>query len=347
MQTSITLPYESTSPSFAKPPVHRGAYSAVCGRVTMGKNAWLGALTLVRADGHVVKIGDDVHLDARSTVHIAHDVFPCIIGDRVTAGKNTCIHACTVGSNVVIGDNCVILDGAVVSDNIVLEPGSLVFPSSKLESGFLYAGMPAKAMRPIDLDEIAQSAAAVRARHDERRSVDPRARPGANSQIHPSVFIAASATVKGRIVAAESSSVFFSNELDAGNATITIGERTNIQDNTIIRCSGDGFRIGRELTVGHNVMLQDCTIGDHSLIGIGSKVTKGTVIGNHVLLAAGARTEENQVLEDGFLYTGTPARKRAPLDAKKREMIKSTIWTYCFYSQEFKGAQQRLLGVPA
>lgn len=347
MQTSITLPYEGASPSFASPALHRGVYSAVCGRVTIGKNAWLGALTLVRADGHVVKIGDDVHLDARSTVHIAHDVFPCIIGDRVTAGKNTCIHACTVGSNVVIGDNCVILDGAVVSDNIVLEPDSLVFPSSKLESGFLYAGMPAKPVRPIDLDEIAQRAGATRARHDEGQSVDARARPAATSEIHPSVFIAASASVKGRIVAGESSSIFFSNELDAGNATITIGDKTNIQDNTIIRCSGEGFRIGRESTIGHNVMLQDSTIGDYSLIGIGSIVARGTVVGNHVLLAAGARTEENQVLEDGFLYTGTPARKRAPLDVKKREMIGSTIWTYCFYSQEFKGAQQRLLGVPA
>ena len=175
---AVTLPYEGISPQFATPPLHRGSTSAVVGRVTLGKDAWLGALSLVRADGHVVEIGDDFFLDARSTLHIAHEVFPCLIGHRVTVGKNSCVHACTVGSNVVVPDNCVILDGAVVADNVAFEPNSIVFPGAKIHGGFLYAGMPAKPVREIGLDEIAARAALVRACGDEHQQVAPRTSAG-------------------------------------------------------------------------------------------------------------------------------------------------------------------------
>ncbi len=84
----------------------------------------------------------------RSTLHINHEIFPCIVGDRVSVGANACVHACTVGSDVVIGDDVVILDGAVVEDNVVLEPGSCVFPNKKVPGGFVYAGSPAKPVRP-------------------------------------------------------------------------------------------------------------------------------------------------------------------------------------------------------
>jgi carbonic anhydrase/acetyltransferase-like protein (isoleucine patch superfamily) len=347
MQKHVILPYESAMPSFAAPVLHAGEGSAVVGRVTIGRGAWLGALSVVRADGHVVKIGDDFHLGLCSTLHIAHEVFPCLVGDRVTVGQNACVHACTVGNDVVLEDGCVILDGAVVADNVAFEPGSIVFPGNTIESGFLYAGMPAKPVRRLGRNEIDDRRTIVMTRADAHHRIAPRDQPAASSEMHPSVFIAATATVKGRIVAAQGSSIFFSNDLDAGSATITIGKKTNIQDNTTIRCSLDGFRIGRESTIGHNVLLHDCTIGDYTLIGIGSTVARGTVIGNHVLLAAGARTEEGQVLEDGYLYTGTPARKRVALDETKREMIASTIWTYCHYSQVFKAAQGKFMNTPA
>ena len=106
------LSYGGISPSFATPPIHAGAGSAVLGRVTVGRNAWLGALSVMRADGHFVRVGDDFHLGARSTLHINHEIFPCIVGDRVSVGRNACVHACTVGSDVVVGDEVVILDGA-------------------------------------------------------------------------------------------------------------------------------------------------------------------------------------------------------------------------------------------
>jgi gamma-carbonic anhydrase len=331
------LPYAGIKPSFASPLLHAGAGAAVLGRVTLGRNAWLGALSVIRADGHFVKVGDDFHLSARSTLHINHEIFPCIVGDRVAVGRNTCVHACTVGSDVVIGDDVVILDGAVVEDNVVLEPGSTVFPNKRVPAGFLYTGSPAKSMRALGTGEVGERRRKMIAVPD---AVEPDMRPSdtrvTGSDVHASVFIASTANVMGRIVAEEAASVWYSNTLDAGAATISIGARTNIQDNTVIRCAtAQGVSIGRDSAVGHNVIIHDCVIGDRSLIGIGSRVAEGTVVGDRVLLAAAARTSPGQVLESGWMYAGTPARKFAKLDDAKHALTALIVLQYCQYAQDF------------
>ncbi len=339
---SLILPYANISPRFATPLVHAGVGSAILGRVTLGRNAWIGPRVLIRADGHDVRAGDDFHIGARSTLHIAHEMFACIIGDGVAVGENSCVHACTVGDDVVIDDGVVILDGAVVENNVVLEPGSTVFPGKRIPGGHVYAGSPAKPVRALAAGEIAERREKIVRERNGNHMPAPVHDLAADSQVDPSVFIASTATVRGRIRAAGNSSIWFSNELDAGNGTIEIGLRTNIQDNTVIRCTGEGMRIGRDSTVGHNVTIQDCVIGNHCLIGIGSSVAKGTVVQDRVLLAAAARTAPGQVLESGFLYAGAPARKLSALDKSKHDLIDMIIGHYCQYAQDFK-AEEALL----
>jgi gamma-carbonic anhydrase len=335
------LPYGDIAPSFASAPVRAGVAAAVLGRVTVGRNAWLGALSVVRADGHFVRVGDDFHLGSRSTLHINHEIFPCIVGDRVSVGRNACVHACTVGSDVVVGDGVVILDGATVEDNVVLEPGSTVFPNKTVPGGFVYAGSPAKPVRPLAPREVAELRATMARDHGGESVRLSRSAIAAASQVHPSVFIASTAAVKGRLVAAEASSIWYSNDLDAGEATISIGARTNIQDNTTIRCSTpQGVGIGHDSTVGHNVSLEDCTIGSGSLIGIGSVVAKGTVVEDRVLLAAAARTTPGQVLESGWMYGGSPARQLSRLDEAKHTLIDIIIGQYCQYARDFLAAER-------
>lgn len=343
----LILPYQGSTPRFTSPLLHAGEASAVLGHVMVGRNAWLGALTVIRADGHDVRIGDDFHLGARATLHIAQDIFACIVGDRVAVGENACVHACAVGSDVIVGSGAVILDGAVVEDNVILEPGATVFPGKRIASGHVYAGSPAKPIRPVAPNEIAERRAQfIRDRANGFHVDPPRHAFLADSEIDPSVFIACTASVKGRLRAAAGSSIFFSNDFDAGNAAITIGPRTNIQDNTIIRCSTPrGFIIGHDSTIGHNVLLHDCTIGNHSLIGIGSVVAEGTIVEDRVLLAASARTTPGQTLDSGWLYAGNPARKLAPLDRGKLDMIEVVIGHYCHYAIEFKAAEQVLMRV--
>lgn len=330
------LPYASLSPQFASAAVAAPG-SAVLGRAAIGKNARLGASSVIRADGHFVRIGDDFWLGDRGTVHIAHDVYPTIIGDRVIVGANAVVHACTVGSDVVVGDGAVILDGSVVGDRIVIEPHSIVFPRSELLSGKLYGGMPARPVRDLRPGEIEERAALLRAAGTSA-GLSPAL---AEADIDASAFIAGTARLRGRVVAAKNSSVWFGCDLDANGGEIAIGQNTNIQDNTWIRCRpGRRFSIAEDSTIGHNVTLGDCSIGARSLIGIGAVVANGTIVEDDVFLAAGAETTEGQVLESGFLWGRRPAVKMAPLDAAKRELIKITVEHYCAYARAFAAAQR-------
>lgn len=340
----LVLPYGGVEPRLAAAPKHVGEGAAVLGRASIGAGAFFGPRAVVRADGHFVEIGDDFHLGPRSTVHIAHDVYPTLIGHRVTVGMNACVHACTVGNDVIVDDGSVILDGSIVEDEVILEPGTFAFPRARLSRGHVYAGAPAKPVRALMPGELAERREKiVRAHANGTEAALGRESRGA---IDPSAFIASTATVRGAIHMAAGTSIWFSNDIDAGGASFTVGPNSNVQDNTIVRCSGAGVIIGRDTTIGHNVFLNDCVIGDESLIGIGSFVEKGTRVEDHVLLAAGARTEPGQVLESGWLYGRAPARKIAPLDQDKRELIKFIIWTYCQYAKDFQAAQNALERAP-
>jgi carbonic anhydrase/acetyltransferase-like protein (isoleucine patch superfamily) len=335
-QRPFTLPYDGVSPLIASPPTHAGHHAAVLGRVTLGKAAWLGARSVIRADGHYVRIGDNFHLGARGTVHIAHEVYPTHIGAHVTAGVNSVIHACDVGDRCHIGRDVVILDGSNVGAECAFANGSVVFPRSVLEPGWLYEGAPAKPVRKLEPGELDELHARSRKAADEPVDATPWV-PRISAGGH--LFAAHSARLKGRIVAGAETGVWFGCDLDAGDYEICFEESTNIQDNTIIRARNQTVTVGRETTIGHNVLMTDCAVGDHSLIGIGAVVASGTVIGNDVLLAAGAHTHEGQTLDEGWLYGGSPARRITPLDGKKRLLV-SSIWpTYCEYARRFRKAQ--------
>src|SRR5436190_6790363 len=249
----LILPYAGIVPSFATPLAHAGEGSAILGRVSLGRHAFIGARTVLRADGHDVKAGDDFHTGARTTLHIAHDVFPCIVGDRVTVGEDACVHACVVGSNVIVGDRTVILDGAIVGDNVIFKPGATVFPGKRIDGAHVYAGSPAKMVRPVEAGEVAKRREAMIAAHQDGVDDTVNSSIIASSKIDPSVFIASTARVRGRVIAAASSSIWFSNDFDVGEAGVSIGLRTNVQDNTVIRATSRGVTIGTDTTVGHNV----------------------------------------------------------------------------------------------
>ncbi len=329
------LPYEGTLPRIAAPLRHAGAGSAVLGRVTMGAGAWLGARAVVRADGHYVEIGDGFTLGAGGTVHIAHDVYPTHIGDGVTAGPNCVIHACDIGGGCHLGRDVIILDGSRIGGGAAFADGAVVFPRTALEGGWLYAGLPAKPVRPLEAGEL-------EALREEGMTEEPDTEPAFESPAldeRDEIFIAATARLAGRVSARRGVGVWYGCDLDAGVHAIAIGENSNIQDNTSVRCVTRPVRIGRETTLGHNVTAADCEIGDAALVGIGAVIAPGTVIENDVFVAAGARTEPSQRLESGWLYGGSPARKLSRLDTRKRTIVTETWKTYCDYARRYRIAQ--------
>ena len=333
------LSYLGTHPALAGAPRHAGANCAVVGRVTLGRDAWLGAASVIRADGHYVRAGDDLTLGHGATIHIAHDIYPTLVGDHVTVGSNAVIHACEVHDGSIVDDDAVVLDGCVVEAGAVIEAGAVVYPRTRLAGGHVYAGRPAKAVRALEAGELERRRAALR----ERLAGDAAERAVSDAggpDVHPTAFIANTATLAGHVMAGPRTSVWYGCELDATGGAIVIGERSNVQDNSVLRCTpGARMVLGRDTTIGHNVTMADCTIGDRCLIGIGSVVAPGTVAENDVFLAAGASTAPGQVLRAGQLWGGQPARVIAPLDDRKRALIAQTIVTYCEYAEELARVQ--------
>jgi carbonic anhydrase/acetyltransferase-like protein (isoleucine patch superfamily) len=332
------LPYGGTSPELAGMPRHAAAGHALVGRITLGRDSWFGAGAVIRADGHYVRGGNDLHMGRSATVHIAHEVYPALLGDGVTVGINAVVHACTVHDHCVIEEDCVILDGSVVEAGSVLEAGSVVFPRSQLKGGWLYAGRPAKPVRELASGELHERRAALR-RRSESAAADWAGADGL-AELDPTAFVGNTALLRGRVVAREKSSVWYSCRLDARGGEIVIGPRSNVQDNSVLTPGrGGAIRIGVDSTIGHNVTLAACTIGDRSLIGIGSEVAAGTVVEDDVFLAAGATTTPGQLLASGFLWGGRPARQMSPIDDRKKTIVLETIVTYCDYAVELARAQ--------
>jgi len=127
--------------------------------------------------------------------------------------------------------------------------------------------------------------------------------------IHPSVYIAETASVIGDVTIGAGSSVWSSAVIRADNDSITIGENTNIQDGAVLHADpGEPLKIGSNCTIGHQAMLHGCTIEDGALIGIQAVVLNGAIIGANALLGAGGLVTERKVFEGGKLIVGAPAR---------------------------------------
>jgi len=122
-------------------------------------------------------------------------------------------------------------------------------------------------------------------------------------------FVAHNATVIGNVRLRSQSSVWFNTVIRGDNELIEVGAGSNVQDGCILHTDpGFPLRIGSGVTVGHRVMLHGCTIGDNSLIGIGSTILNGTTIGNNCLVGAHALVTEGKSFPDGSLILGAPAK---------------------------------------
>ena len=128
-------------------------------------------------------------------------------------------------------------------------------------------------------------------------------------QLAASAWVADSALVVGNVVLQEDSSIWFGAMLRGDNETMTIGKGSNVQDGTVIH-SDPGFpaTLGDNVTIGHQVMLHGCSIGDGSLVGIQSVILNGAKIGRNCLVGAGSLVTEGKEFPDGCLIVGSPAK---------------------------------------
>ena len=128
-------------------------------------------------------------------------------------------------------------------------------------------------------------------------------------QIGENVFVAEGAILRGDVTIGTHSSVWFHAVIRAENASITIGESTNIQDNCVLHVdAGADVHIGRQVTIGHGAVVHGCTIGDNTLIGMGATILNHAVIGKNCIIGAGTLITQNTIIPDHSLVIGNPGK---------------------------------------
>ncbi len=122
-------------------------------------------------------------------------------------------------------------------------------------------------------------------------------------------WVADGAVLGGDVVLHSNANIWFGAVVRGDNEAIVIGENTNVQDGSVLHTdAGIPLTIGRDVTIGHMVMLHGCTIGDNSLIGIGSVVMNRAVIGKNCIIGARTLVPEGKVIPDSSLVVGSPGR---------------------------------------
>ena len=141
--------------------VYTHASCQIIGDVTIGDDSSIWCNAVLRGDVNRIVIGKGTSVQDLTMGHVSHrtsdkpDGSPLLIGDYVTVGHSAILHGCTIGNECLIGMGAIILDDAVIPDHVMVGAGSLVPPGKVLESGMLYVGRPAKAVRALTPEEIA------------------------------------------------------------------------------------------------------------------------------------------------------------------------------------------------
>jgi carbonic anhydrase/acetyltransferase-like protein (isoleucine patch superfamily) len=162
-------------------------------------------------------------------------------------------------------------------------------------------------------------------------------------RISGSAWVADSAEIMGQVELADESSVWYGAVIRGDNDLISIGRRSNIQENSVLHTdAGVRLTLGEDVTVGHQVMLHGCTIGDGTLIGIQSVILNGARIGRHCLVGAGALVTEGKEFPDGVLIVGSPAKVARELTPEQIERLKMSAAHYVHQQQRHRALLKRI-----
>ncbi len=167
-------------------------------------------------------------------------------------------------------------------------------------------------------------------------------------QIAPTAFLVDNCDIIGDVIIGEQSSVWFHAVVRGDIHYIRIGDRTNIQDLSVVHVTVDTHPtiIGSNVTVGHNVVLHGCTIEDNCLIGMGARILDGAVIGHNSLVAAGSVVKQGFKVPSGVLVAGVPATIRRDLRPEDLREIDLSALRYIDYSAKYLSGGYRGQIVP-
>lgn len=158
-------------------------------------------------------------------------------------------------------------------------------------------------------------------------------------------FIAPGAHVVGNVALENNASIWFNVVVRGDNALITVGENSNVQDGSVLHTDpGLQLLIGKNVTIGHKVMLHGCEIGDGSLIGINAVVLNGAKIGKNCLIGANALIPEGREIPDGSMVLGSPGKVVKQLTEQQQQGLLMSAQSYVQNFKRFKKDLKELAG---
>lgn len=123
--------------------------ATIVGEVTMGDHCSVWFNAVVRGDVHSITIGNNTNIQDGAVIHCTYQKAKTVIGSNVSIAHNAIVHGCTLEDNVLIGMGAIVMDDAIVQSGAIVAAGAVVLAGTIVEAGYIYAGMPAKKIKPV------------------------------------------------------------------------------------------------------------------------------------------------------------------------------------------------------
>ncbi|OOM13559.1 gamma carbonic anhydrase family protein [Clostridium saccharobutylicum] len=151
------------------------------------------------------------------------------------------------------------------------------------------------------------------------------------------IYVSETSVIIGDVTLRKKSNVWFGAVIRGDEESIVIGERTNIQENSVLHVDKThNIEIGDGCTIGHGAIIHGCKIGSNTLIGMGSIILNGAKIGNNTIVGAGSLVTQNKEFDDGVLIIGNPARAVRKLTEEEIKGNKNACLNYIELSSELR-----------
>ena len=128
--------------------------ATIVGDVVAGDDCSFWFQAVVRGDVHYIKMGNKVNVQDGAIIHCTYQKAPTNIGNNVSIGHRAIVHGCTIHDNVLVGTGAIIMDHTMVQENVLIAAGAVVLENSRLESGHIYAGVPARKVKTLSPEQF-------------------------------------------------------------------------------------------------------------------------------------------------------------------------------------------------
>lgn len=150
----LILPVKGVYPNIGKD-CFLAENATIVGDVTIGNHCSVWFSAVIRGDVNFIKIGNNTNIQDGAVIHCTYLKAPTIIGSNVSIGHNALVHGCVLQDHVLVGMGAIVMDHVIVEEFCIIAAGAIVLENTKCESGYLYAGIPARKIKPLTEEQIA------------------------------------------------------------------------------------------------------------------------------------------------------------------------------------------------